>query len=178
MLKSEQLFYHVFFCWLQQCVIASALQSNPEASQAGRRVTRGDFLVFIAQALVKAPQGFAVFNMQPIFKDLTEESDAIVGTSIDSQQTASLSEERTGTIEIRLWRGFICEQISQQVRQGHMVSAATAAGAVTSGTGIKPASFAKELIQLDLERCNKSNPLSEPRPLACVQTRHVERYSS
>ena len=106
-----------------------------------------------------------------------EEGDAIVRTAIDSQQTPSLTEIGTGATEIRHRRGFVCEQISQQVGQGHMVSATTATGSVTAGTGIKPISFAKEFIQFDLGRCNNRQPLSEPGFLVGTQSGDLERYS-
>jgi hypothetical protein len=58
-----------------------------------------------------------------------------------------------------------------------MVTSTAATGTITAGTGIKPISFAKELIQFDLGRCNDSQPLSEPRFLVGIQSGHLERYS-
>jgi hypothetical protein len=58
-----------------------------------------------------------------------------------------------------------------------MVSTTTAAGSVAAGTGIKPISFVKELIQFDLGGCNGRQPLSEPRFLVGPQSAELKRYS-
>jgi len=138
----------------------------------------GDHLVLFAQALIQTPQSLSISGSQLVFKGFTEKSDAIIRAAIDSEKTSSLAEKGAGPAEIRDRRGFVCEQISQQVGQGHMMTTTTAAGAITDTTGIKTTRLAKQVIQFNLNRCNDSQALSEPGFLVVAESRQFAHYSA
>jgi len=154
--------------------VSNSLQGNPEAAQAGCGITFSNKLVFIAQTAIQDTELFAVGRFQSVIQYLAEEGDAIVRSPGNRQTTTKVTEVGAGAAEIRGGWFFPFKKISKQVGQSRVMSAASAACTIASGTCFSSVNLAEQLIESKLGYCYHSKPPFEPFTLRDAERGNLE----
>ena len=139
-------------CWFTMALGICLLRSQIAVSQDEGQ---DDKPSPIAQLSIQQAQLLSPFSREIFFKLLAEEGNAVIGTAVNRQTAACFAEVRAGTVEIGGRGLLVCQQISQQVGQCQVMSAASTAGASTYGTRLHAAGGTEKSVQIELNCANQ-----------------------